>query len=1117
MRLEHKFVTQIRLLLVVMIFSVTSPVTWAQLALIRQGPESTGEIEEGDRHGAAVALGDFDGDGYDDLATGAPAEGYVTSTEWTGTVYINRGSPYGLTWEDAYMLSPFDAGLPIFEAHRMGASLAVGNFDGDDYDDLAIGLPASRVNGNSNAGRVLVYYGGPSGLSSSDLLVIDQTHLGADAESGDLFGTSLAAGRLGSDDYDDLAIGSVGENGVRGVVSIIRGSGTGLQFNQIEHVFGGDLGKVSEPGDQFGFSLAIGDVMGTPAGELIVGAPFTMGEGNIVFGGVAYVASATDNIIQQPTAQVITPWDVGDGIFPNGRFGFALAVGDFRDNGTNRDLAIGAPGAQGSGRVYIGHGGVFGIDWQSTGLAHPSIFAPAGDDFGRALATGDHDFDGDDELVVGCPFDDSSVQDAGSVHIFDGSPGGLSQSSVASYLDSDLGEYVPDGGLFGSSLAAGRTSSSQRLSIAVGAPRKLNFTGEVYDIAPWRQVPDPLCRSALAVDCEDNIIYALRPFEQLMVASTTKIMTVLLGCEATQPGAPIPVGLDDSYTIQQWMYDGFPLTSGCSIFGFTPTPSFAPESYTFEELLYICFPPSGNDVTYAIADAITGEITAASATDFSNSVDAAPEFVEMMNDRAAVIGMNDTLFTNPAGTDGGSPFSTAYDMWLLGKEAMANPFFREIAGTTTYSVDKVIPTGSEATSSVTTANVPVNYGWLTSLQALTPTAVGIKPGNTPGAGRTRVAAAEWSPDNLVYATGFGWSGSSGEANQTTADLLDLALAFSSCAETNPNIPMGPSDVLPGDQQGAESHRWVLNDGRVEALQLTNFGSSSTDPDGNAVANPIDLSMWQDSFGSESTDGKLRVQYRGMWKLPSGEECLVAKWVNAGTVPFRSISAMEQRILLISEDGHSRLTDAEVQSRFGSGRAQTHRLSPNKVVNLPDWEGKDAFELYLTNTSEDDILVTFAGVFEFEFTFGGGKGEFVRFHFCPDSMSFRDGFLFSEVESSGAKSSSPLAVRVVLEDRKSGNTFRVVPKASFSSIGSSGLTDDITIDFDTPEWIPLRAFYDTFQIESATSLRHDESRRLDWEVAGEVRVDDSSDYSWSHSFPSTDRRFFRIRPVAQGSE
>ena len=89
-----------------------APAAQAQLALIRQGSETRGEAESGDRFGAAVCAGDFNGDGYDDLAAGAPGEFLSFNLFFAGGyVTVNYGTPRGLTWTGTQGRGPANAGL----------------------------------------------------------------------------------------------------------------------------------------------------------------------------------------------------------------------------------------------------------------------------------------------------------------------------------------------------------------------------------------------------------------------------------------------------------------------------------------------------------------------------------------------------------------------------------------------------------------------------------------------------------------------------------------------------------------------------------------------------------------------------------------------------------------------------------------------------------------------------------------------------------------------------------------------------------------------------------------------------------------------------------------------
>ena len=135
----------------------------------------------GDHFGWALATGDFNGDGADDLATGIPRDDGIV-----------RGSAAGLDPSHSLTLDQDVAGMNGESAFcdRFGAALAVGDF-----------------------GRVNVIYGEDSGLDSGHAQTWTQGIVlspGTD-ERGDHFGFALAAGDFNRDGADDLAIGQPGE------------------------------------------------------------------------------------------------------------------------------------------------------------------------------------------------------------------------------------------------------------------------------------------------------------------------------------------------------------------------------------------------------------------------------------------------------------------------------------------------------------------------------------------------------------------------------------------------------------------------------------------------------------------------------------------------------------------------------------------------------------------------------------------------------------------------------------------------------------------------------------------------------------------------------------------
>jgi len=1078
------------------------PESRGQLALIRQGRESVGVMEPGDWHGTTVALGDFDGDGYDDLASAAPFEKLNSEVFSSGSVIINRGTAHGITWKGAYNLSPIDGSLETNINLQMGKALAVGDFNGDDYDDLAVGLPAASVSGQSAAGRVFVYYGGSNGLPGVASM-IHQGMLGAAVESGDTFGDALAAGRLGDDKYDDLVIGSTGENGNRGAVFVVRGGPQGLNTSKRQILLGEDMGHANQPGDRFGSAIAIGDIIGFASAELIVGAPLAELTDSAPSSGLVYISNSSDfSVATNPAqTQVISPLTFGDQLFTQGQFGKSLAVGNFWADQSTLDLAIGAPGAHEGGRVYLGRGTPLGTVWDTT-LKLPSGWGADNKDdaFGRALAAGDHDHDGDDELAIGCPGQDiifAFKKNSGSVHIFDGQEDGPTMTDVTSYTDFDLGDEITGEGWLGYSLASGRTSSSQKMSFVAGAPRKNDDRGQVFDIAPWRQVMRVLSRSALAADCEGNIVYALRPFDTVFLASTTKIMTALLGCEATQRPAndPFRVNLSDKYTIEDWMYEGFPLSSGCSIFGYTPLPTnILTESYTFEELLHTCVMVSGNDTCYAIADAMTGE-----ANSWEGHYDTVPQFVQLMNDRAAEIGMHDSHFSNPAGVGAQQPTSTAYDMWLLSKEAMKNELFRDVVSTTDFPVQKIV-SGGEA-GNYQTANVNVSYGWLKGMQAMEPKIVGLKPGGTPEAKSTRVAAAQFgpSPTKLAYGMGFRWQGNidnpfnpgsqASLGSVRTAQLVQLGLSFCNVDVQGPDEFVNPSKP--------PVHEWNVNDGVLDALQTSQFSSEPQDSEDAETSNsePIKLKIFPSQLrGEQGTN--LVWKYRSLWEIQPGE-----------TVGLKVSPILAARAHIRYLNGNPRAGDAtlRVASPSVANGSIGISLDPNESFDLPDWKASPRsngeWMLQLVNASTVPVMVSFAGEFDLRPEFSEERNESFVACLEPLGISLRDGHTVCERKPS--PNDKPLKILATFETQASGNWSPEIAVRNFR-------LDSRKFFFDFAcappyETIPLGSYYDQFEVQFSDTLRPNS-----WSNLEKIPATKAPGYQWSGFIPEGTNGYLRMK-------
>jgi len=315
----------------------------------RQGGDIIGRREAGDRFGDAVAIGDFNRDGYDDLAVGVPGE---DGDE--GSVHVIFGSGFGLTSAGNQRWRQGDDGIDgsSEDGDLYGRTLAAGDFNDDGFHDLAIGIPGE----NGSTGEVNVLYGSSTGLTSAGNQRWRQGRDGIDGrrEQGDVFGRSLSTGDYNGDGYDDLAVGSPGEDVNAGGVDAIYGSSGGLtgEGSQRWEQGRGGIDGGSEAQDLFGISTTSGDFDGDGYDDLAVGVRGEDGNSgvvNAIYGSMAGLVSEGHQRWEQGENGLIGGSEGGD------RFGADVAAGDFNGDGA-ADLSVGVPGEDGGGAVGIVYG-----------------------------------------------------------------------------------------------------------------------------------------------------------------------------------------------------------------------------------------------------------------------------------------------------------------------------------------------------------------------------------------------------------------------------------------------------------------------------------------------------------------------------------------------------------------------------------------------------------------------------------------------------------------------------------------------------------------------------------------------------------------------------------------
>ena len=329
---------------------------WVDLAIFGQA--------SGDRFGRAVAVGDVNADGTDDLVGGAyladrPGAGGADS----GRTYVFYG---GETLSGTIVLSttptPADVTITGTNGSRLGRSIATGDVDGNGVDDLIIGADLALADGGTDQpGEVVLVYGSAA-LSSTIDLQIDN----------------------------------------------ITGQGLGLRVQGVDD------------NDAFGFFVNSGNINGdrnpiTPTigyADVLVGAYFGSGRGigYILYGGSEIttgvtITSGTWTVPISDCVNVATFYAAN----LDDRLGRSVSSGDMNADGYD-DFVIGASWADhnsfdAAGEVYVFYGGTHlsgTINISPTGNTDLTVLGEREDDeAGRSTSVGDLNGDGVPDLIVG--------------------------------------------------------------------------------------------------------------------------------------------------------------------------------------------------------------------------------------------------------------------------------------------------------------------------------------------------------------------------------------------------------------------------------------------------------------------------------------------------------------------------------------------------------------------------------------------------------------------------------------------------------------------------------------------------------------------------------------------
>lgn len=398
--------------------------------------------QAGDQLGHALATGDFNGDGIDDIALGAPyADGPEAARPDSGQVHIVAGSArFG---DEMRQLDMAEGGqYPIVfgaDAEDLaGFVLHAADINGDEFSDLIVS--AFRADGpdndRPNAGEVYVIYGSADN-HRVDLAASEQDVTIYGAETLDRLGEAVGAGDVSGDGIDDIIVAATFASGPGNERD--RAGETYVIFGPPEPVLDMAAGTRDitilgiDAGDQIGHSIASGDANGDGYADIFLGAVSADGPNNSVdLAGEAYVMlwdDSSPSVIEAADGATALIYGAG----PKYRLGRSAAAGDINGDGLS-DLIIAAPDVPPvdsskirAGTVYVFYGRdgepypgttaeaditLVGLDARDL-LGHEAFGMPP-------LTTADMNGDGLADILVSAPTADGPANkrpDAGEAYV----------------------------------------------------------------------------------------------------------------------------------------------------------------------------------------------------------------------------------------------------------------------------------------------------------------------------------------------------------------------------------------------------------------------------------------------------------------------------------------------------------------------------------------------------------------------------------------------------------------------------------------------------------------------------------------------------------------------------
>ena len=398
----------------------------------------------GDLAGHALAGGDIDGDGYDDVIIGAYGDDPVMRSN-AGMVNVLFGGPSAFT-ETAIDLGNPPAGvLKIYgddSDDNAGYACACGDINGDGRDDIIIGAPGADPEGRNSAGEVYIILGSTALKSTATLdlggLPGAVYRIYGD-DNNDHCGFALSAGDVNGDGYDDVIIGAPDSDptgGSNAGETYVYFGSSSLQSVNLNGITQGVLRIYGDDADDLsGRSLSTGDLDNDGLADIVIGAPGAdpasgngAGETYVIWGTSALKTTSSLNLNSSYNGVLVIA-----GKTASSSSGTSAATGDVNGDGYD-DLVIGAftespDGRTAAGSSYIVYGSGTIRSYSRIDLASPvSVVTEIWgkepfDGLGKSVAVGDTDGNQQAEVFLGAySASPAGRNDAGALYVISGSP-----------------------------------------------------------------------------------------------------------------------------------------------------------------------------------------------------------------------------------------------------------------------------------------------------------------------------------------------------------------------------------------------------------------------------------------------------------------------------------------------------------------------------------------------------------------------------------------------------------------------------------------------------------------------------------------------------------------------